>query len=220
MVCVPNPTATMSTPITLTPAGMTLSGSYLFNYPKDTPNREVEALLSNLFPQPCWDWTKHDGEANVFLHQGRLVSWLVDGDASRNVALTSQRRAWEATMLPLTPEAVRLALTPKPKPVVDPKTKTIAFSVEVKKTYHQEFNYDNFVDLLEMEFDLSKGTRAEFDAKVLPLWVAFLKKHKKGIVLKDIDEGDIDAEDDENICLIEAVGDVDEQLRGIVNPSE
>lgn len=209
----------MSSPITLTPAGMTLSGSYLFTYPKDIPNREVEARLVHFFPQPCWDWTKNDGEANVFLHKTRLASWLLEGDARRKDDLSRQRLAWECQMLPLTPEAVRLVLDPppKPKPVVDPKTKTIAFSVEVKKTYHQEFNYDNFVDLCEMEFDVSKGTREEFDAKVLPLWLAFLKKHKKGIVLRDIDEGDIDAEDDENICLIDTVGDVEEQLRDIVN---
>jgi hypothetical protein len=96
------------------------------------------------------------------------------------------------------------------------KNKTVSFSVEVKKTYHQEFTYDDFVALLEMEFDVSKGTREEFDAKVLPLWVAFLKKHKGGIVLEAVDEGDVEAED-EGLCLIEAVGDVDQQLGRLVN---
>lgn len=204
----------MSTPITLTPAGMTLSGSYLFNYPKDASSREVEALLNNLFPQSCWDWTKHDGEANVFLHQRRLVSWLFDGDASRNDALTSQRRAWEATMMPLTPEAVRLML--KPKPVVDPKTKTVSISMKMTKTYYQEFTYAEFVERREMEFDTRKGTQEEFDAKMLPLWLAFLKKHKKGIKLEAEDEGEVHAEDEEDFCLLDRY-DKEGELEAIVN---
>lgn len=206
----------MSSPITLTPAGMTLSGSYLFNYPKDAPSREVEALLNNLFPQSCWDWTKHDGEANVFLHKSRLVSWLLDGASCRHDDLSRQRLVWEATMLPLTPEAVRLALKPPPKSVIDPKTKTVAISMTMTKTYIADLDYDTFVGLREMEFDPSKGTKEEFDAKMLPLWLAFLKKHKKGITLEAEDEGEVHAKDEEDFCLIDRY-DKEGELEALVN---
>lgn len=203
----------MSTPITLTPAGMTLSGSYLFTYPKDIPNREVEARLVHFFPQPCWDWTKNDGEANVFLHKTRLASW--EEDVHRKDDLTRQRLAWECQMLPLTPEAVRLVLDPppKPKPVVDFKSKSISISVEVTKTLSQDFGYDDFVALLAMEFDESEETEEEFDAKVLPLWQAFLKKHKKGIVLDDIDEGEQEDGDD----FLNDWSSAEDEMRALVN---
>lgn len=190
----------MSSPITLTPAGMTLSGSYLFNYPKDTPNREVEALLSDLFPQPCWDWTKHDGEANVFLHKTRVASWLLEGDARRKDDLTRQRLAWECQMLPLTPEAVRLVLDPPPKPVEDKsKSKTVSLTLVVKKTYTADLDYDTFVEEVVPK-QLVAETDEAFDARCLSLWKRLLKKTKGELELTDADE---DGEDEDAGTLMD-----------------
>jgi len=97
------------------------------------------------------------------------------------------------------------------------KTKTITFRVEVKHVYTQEFTYDDFVELREMEFDVRTGTQEEFDAKMLPLWLAFLAKHEKeGIALEEIEEPESDAKEEDDFCLRERYG-VDDELREIVN---
>ena len=99
------------------------------------------------------------------------------------------------------------------------KTKTITFRVTVKKTYTQEFTYDDFVELREMEFDVRKGTREEFDAQMLPLWLAFLAKHEQeGITLEEIEEPESDAKEEDGFCLRERYNEgVDDELREIVN---
>lgn len=97
------------------------------------------------------------------------------------------------------------------------KNKTITFRVEVTKTYEQQFTYDDFVQLHELhgiEFDVTK--QEEWDAKMLPLWLAFLKKHGRSITLEPVDEGEVDVED-EGLNLIECYGDVERELSALVN---
>ena len=114
---------------------------------------------------------------------------------------------------------------------MDYKKKTVGLTLVATRTYTQEFTYDDFVNYRKEENPAHKGlteeerkltkeeyeekrrvAQEEFDAKMLPLWRAFVKKHKKGIELPDADDG----EDDE-VDILDLYTEACDEMEELVN---